>query len=319
LVPVLKICVVIPAYKVERQICSVIEQISPLAHAIYVVDDCCPNHSGKIVEQNCNDERITVLFHSENQGVGGAVKSGYERGLKDGMDIFVKIDGDGQMDPTLLSDLTHSISVGEADYVKGNRFYHLESLEQMPLVRKMGNAVLSLINKFTSGYWDTMDPTNGFTAIHRNALFHLPLQKINNRYFFESDMLFRLGTIRAVVKELPMSAIYAEEDSNLKVSAFALRFGPAYIKIFFKRIFYTYFLRDFNAASLEMVVGSILFLFGSIFGAKSWISASAGGELTSAGTVMLAAVPLIMGFQLLLSALHYDIGNVPDQPLQSRR
>jgi dolichol-phosphate mannosyltransferase len=316
---ILKICVVIPAFKVEKKICSVIEKIDSVIDMIYVIDDFCPNQSGKTVEQHCSDERVVVIYHSQNQGVGGAMKTGYERGIKDDMDIFVKIDGDGQMDPTLLPDFLRPIIAGEADYVKGNRFYHLESLEQMPPIRKVGNAILSLINKFTSGYWDIMAPTNGYTAIHRKALKHLPLTNISNRFFFESDMLFRLGTIRAVVKDIPMTAIYAEEVSNLSVSASALRFTPLYIKSFWKRIFYTYFLRDFNVASLEIVVGSLLFLFGFVFGASNWISASSGGEFTSAGTVMLAAVPLILGFQLLLSALHFDIGNVPNQPLQSKR
>jgi dolichol-phosphate mannosyltransferase len=161
-----------------------------------------------------------------------------------------------------------------------------------------------------------MDPTNGYTAIHRTALGLLPLEKISNRYFFESDMLFRLGTLRAVVRDIPMDAVYGDEESNLKVSDSLVKFVPLYIKSFWKRIFYTYYLRDFNVASLEMIVGTLLFGFGLIFGVNSWVNASSIGEFASTGTVMLAAVPLILGFQLLLSALHYDINNVARIPLQ---
>lgn len=312
----MKTCVIMPAYQVDAHILSVLEAISDDVDRIYVVDDCCPSGSGDLVESQCTDDRVIVLKNTTNLGVGGAVMAGYRQGLEDGMDIFVKIDGDGQMDPQLLPKFVAPIVQGEADYTKGNRFYFLASLEGMPTIRKLGNAMLSLINKFTSGYWDIMDPTNGYTAIHKTALEHLPLEKINNRYFFESDMLFRLGTLRAVVKDIPMDAVYGNEKSSLKISDTLVKFVPLYIKSFWKRIFYAYFLRDFNVASLEMIVGTLLFVFGLIFGASSWINASGVDEFASTGTVMLAAVPLIMGFQLLLSALHYDISNIARVPLQ---
>jgi len=313
----LKTCVVIPAFKVEKHILSVIGNIGDCVDRVYVVDDCCPNGSGKLVEDHCDDKRVVVLYNEENLGVGGAVKRGYLQGLADDMEVFVKIDGDGQMDPALLPKFTGPILRGKADYTKGNRFYMLESLVQMPLLRKFGNAGLSLVNKFTSGYWDIMDPTNGYTVIHRTALSLLPLNKISDRYFFESDMLFRLGTLKAVVTDIPMDAVYGTEESHLKISRAVFQFLPLYFRAFWKRIFYTYFLRDFNVASLEMFVGAILFLFGLVFGFTSWINSSNLGEFSSSGTVMLAAVPLIMGFQLLLSALHYDISNIARTPLQS--
>lgn len=312
----MKTCVIMPAYKVGAQLLSALEAIGDEVDRIYVVDDCCPGGSGDLVESQCTDDRVIVLKNATNLGVGGAVMAGYRQGLEDGMDIFVKIDGDGQMDPQLLPKFVAPILQGDADYTKGNRFYFLASLEGMPTIRKLGNAMLSLVNKFTSGYWDIMDPTNGYTAIHKTALEHLPLEKINNRYFFESDMLFRLGTLRAVVKDIPMDAVYGNEKSSLKISDTLVKFVPLYIKSFWKRIFYTYFLRDFNVASLEMIVGTLLFVFGLIFGTSSWINASSIDEFASTGSVMLAAVPLIMGFQLLLSALHFDISNIARVPLQ---
>jgi dolichol-phosphate mannosyltransferase len=311
----MKICAIIPAYKVREQIAGVIEKVPSNIDAIYVIDDCCPEQSGKFVESECKDDRLEVIIHDRNLGVGGALKTGYRHALKNDMDVCIKIDGDGQMNPELIPKFLKPIIDHRADYTKGNRFHRIESLETMPLVRKFGNACLSLINKFTSGYWNVMDPTNGFTAIHRTALESLPLDKINDRYFFESDMLFRLGTIRAVVKDIPMDAVYGDENSSLQIGRTVTEFLPLYFKAFWKRLFYTYFLRDFNAASLETVLGALLFVFGFAFGAYSWSTASASLEFASTGTVMLSVVPLIMGFQLLLSALHFDIENIPKDPL----
>lgn len=313
----LKTCVIIPAYKVQDHILSVINEVPSEIDAIYVVDDACPNQSGDVVSQSSTDPRVTVISHQTNKGVGGAMKTGYLQALKDKIDICVKIDGDGQMDPVLIHRFLSPILKGQADYTKGNRFHRIESLDSMPFIRKLGNACLSLVNKFTSGYWNIMDPTNGYTAVHRSALSALPLEKISDRYFFESDMLFRLGTVRAVVKDIPMDAVYGEEESGLKVGQTITEFIPLYFKAFWKRLFYTYFLRDFNAASLETVLGALLFIFGFGFGAYSWSASSANLEFASTGTVMLSVVPLIMGFQLLLSALHFDIENVPKEPLQS--
>jgi len=314
----MKICVIIPAFKVKEHIAAVIEKVPVDINSIYIVDDCCPEKSGTYVMSQNSDPRVEVLFHDENKGVGGAMKTGYLHALKNGNDVCIKLDGDGQMNPALIPKFLQPILDGNADYTKGNRFHSIESLESMPFTRKLGNACLSLINKFTSGYWNIMDPTNGFTAIHRSALEKLPLHKISNRYFFESDMLFRLGTIRAVVKDIPMDSVYGDEESNLKIGTTIREFIPLYFKAFWKRVFYTYFLRDFNAASLETVIGGSLFTFGLIFGIQSWITSSSQNELASTGTVMLSVVPLIMGFQLLLSALHFDIENVPTEPLQQQ-
>jgi dolichol-phosphate mannosyltransferase len=294
----------------------VIRHIPTSVSKIYVVDDCCPESSGKYVQENVEDLRVEVLFNDVNLGVGGALKTGYKKGLAEGFDIFIKIDGDGQMNPKLIPFFIDPIISKKADYTKGSRFHSLNSLEGMPTIRKLGNSILSLVNKFSSGYWDVMDPTNGFTAIHKTALGQLPLDKISNRYFFESDMLFRLGTIRAVVKDIPMDAVYADESSNLKVGEVIFEFVPLYVKAFFKRTMYCYFLRDFNVATLEMSIGFALFSFGITFGTWHWLTSAANNQFASTGTVMIASIPLILGFQLLLSALHFDIANIPRKPLQ---
>ena len=310
------IACVIPSYRVKHKILDVIAGIGSEVNKIYVVDDKCPEKSGLFVQQNCKDERVEVIFHEKNKGVGGAVKSGYRRALADNCDIVVKIDGDGQMDAKLIPLFLHPILIGEADYVKGNRFFNLASLSKMPGIRIIGNSLLSIINKFVNGYWNIMDPTNGFTAIHKTALSMLELDKIADTYFFESDMLFRLGTIRAVVYDLPMQAKYADEKSSLVISRILFQFPPKYIKRYFKRIFYSYFLRDFNAGTIELILGSALFVFGVIEGIYHWIQSVESNITATSGTVMLAALPTILGFQLLISGLQYDIRNLPMKPLQ---
>lgn len=305
------IAVVIPSYKVKRHILSVIEGIGPEVSSIYVVDDKCPEGSGDLVEAQCHDQRVVVVRNELNQGVGGAVMAGYRMAVSRGADVIVKIDGDGQMDPSLILSFVRPILDGEADYTKGNRFFNLDEIGNMPSVRLIGNALLSLMTKLSSGYWDIFDPTNGYTAIHANVARQLPYSKISKRYFFETDILFRLNTLRAVVQDVPMDAVYGDEVSNLKISKIIGEFLSKHARNFIKRIFYNYYLRDMSLASLELPLGIFSFLFGAVFGGWHWVMSSQAGAATPAGTVMLSALPIIMGMQLVLAFFSYDISSVP--------
>ena len=211
------VIVVIPCYRTSQQIMSVIAKIGAECNKIIVVDDGCPEKSGAMVERECTDERVTVIYNESNLGVGGAVLAGYRMALDYNADIVVKIDGDGQMEPSLIPKFLEPIVRHEADYTKGNRFYHIHALGNMPLLRLFGNAALSFITKLSSGYWSNFDPTNGYTAIHASLIPLLPPEKVSNDYFFESDMLFRLNLLQAKVVDIPMSAKYSSESSNLKV------------------------------------------------------------------------------------------------------
>ncbi|MFC1771759.1 glycosyltransferase family 2 protein [Pseudomonadota bacterium] len=312
------IAVVIPSYKVCDHILDVISQIGPEVSRIYVVDDCCPNGSGDFVKSNCRDERVVIIRNPENQGVGGAVMTGYIAAIADNMDIIVKIDGDGQMDPKLIMDFVAPIAAGEADYTKGNRFYYLEQIRSMPKMRLFGNAALSFMTKLSAGYWDLFDPTNGYTAIHRDVARRLPFEKISRRYFFETDMLFRLNTLRAVVVDIPMDAKYGDEVSNLKISNIVGEFFFKHIRNFVKRIFYNYYLRDMSLASIEMPIGMLMLLFGIVFGGYHWIYSLQTGSLTPIGTVMLSALSIIIGIQFILAFLAYDIFSVPRRPIHRK-
>lgn len=309
-----RIAVVMPSFKVRDHILGVIGRIGEEVDRIYVVDDACPEESGRYVEEKCQDARVTVIRHAENQGVGGAVMAGYAAAIKDGMDIIVKVDGDGQMDPRLIPDLVAPIVAGDADYTKGNRFFDLEKIHAMPKVRLFGNAMLSFMTKLSSGYWDLFDPTNGYTAIHGDVARHLPFRKISRGYFFETDMLFRLNTLRAVVVDIPMDAQYGNEVSNLKISRIIGTFLILHFRNFVKRIFYNYYLRDMSLASIELPVGCAMFLFGCVFGAYHWIHTVRIGTFSSSGTVMLSALPVLIGLQLLLSFIGHDVRSVPNRP-----
>lgn len=305
------ISVVLPCYKSADHVIGVLEQIPDFVNAIYCVDDGCPDKTREHIEKNCKDKRVKVLTHEVNQGVGGAMITGYKQALEDKTDIVVKLDSDAQMDPTIMEAFVAPIIEGKADYTKGNRFYNPEFLEGMPKVRIFGNAGLSFLNKFSTGYWQIFDPTNGYTAIHADVLRLLPLEKISKDFFFESDMLFRLGTLRAVVLDVPQKAIYGDEQSNLKISDALYFFAGKHIRNFLKRIVYSYFIRDFHVASIEWVLGPILLIFSIIFGISTWIESVQSFVEATPGTVMLAALPFIAGLQLTLSALHFDIQNQP--------
>ncbi len=312
------VAVVIPSYKVTRHILGVIEGIGLEVSRIYVVDDKCPDGSGAFVREHCRDPRVVVLEHAENQGVGGAVMTGYRAAIADGAKVMVKIDGDGQMDGALIPSFIAPILAGEADYTKGNRFFNLERLGAMPPMRLFGNAALSLMTKLSSGYWDLFDPTNGYTAIHADCARFLPFDKISKRYFFESDMLFRLNILGAVVADVPMDAVYGDEVSNLKISRVVTEFFTKHVRNFGKRIFYNYYLRNMSVASIELPLGILLTLFGTIYGLTHWIASAQDGVATPAGTVMLAALPVIMGVQLILAFISHDVASVPRRPLHKK-
>ncbi len=307
------IAVIIPSFNVKDQILGVLSGIGPEVGRIYVVDDACPQGTGKFVKENCADPRVDVLFNPKNLGVGGAVITGYKKALEDGCRIMVKLDGDGQMAPSLIPKMIDPIVRHAADYVKGNRFYDLYFLRKMPAIRRFGNSMVSFISKMSSGYWNIMDPANGFTAISASALKYLPLEKIDRGFFFESDMLFRLNTIRAVVWDFPIPAEYGDEKSNVRIYKILFQFPFKYLNCLFKRIFYTYFLRDFNIGSLELVLAFLFFSFGFIFGGIHWIESIKSLHPATAGTVLLAGLPVILGFQSFLAFLHYDVANIPEK------
>ena len=301
------IAIVIPCYKVSKHLPSVVDSIPVWIDKIYLVDDACPEKSvANLLELN-SDVRISGIFLQTNLGVGGAVKQGYRSCLNDGIDIVVRIDGDGQMDLEKLPKLLEPIISDGASFAKGNRFFNIEDLVRMPKRRLVGNLGLSFFSKFSTGYWDIFDPNNGYNAISGSTLSKLPLEKIDNRYFFESDLLFRLGLIGAKVIDVPMPAVYDQETSNLSILKSLFEFPYKHIKNLFKRIFYNYFLREFNLGSLELVLGTFLLTGGIISALFSWITGIQTGIPTSIGRQMLISMMILAGLQFSLGFLSYDM------------
>ncbi|MEZ0469286.1 glycosyltransferase family 2 protein [Luteimonas salinilitoris] len=310
-----RVAVVIPSYRVRSALLGVIDRIPSLVEQIHVVDDACPEGSGRHVQTHCTDPRVSVHFNAKNLGVGGATIEGYRAAMASGADIVIKMDGDGQMDAKALPQLIGPIVRGQADYTKGNRFYDLTQIGRMPWLRILGNAVLSFMTKLSSGYWDLFDPTNGYTAIHTRVLAGLPLEKLSRRYFFETDMLFRLNIIRAVVADVPMEARYGTETSNLRISRVLLDFGFKHVRNCCKRLFYNYFLRDMSLASVELLFGAVFLGLGFAMGLWFWVESARTGITASAGSVTLVALQIIVGLQLILGFLAYDIASVPRRVL----
>jgi dolichol-phosphate mannosyltransferase len=304
------IAVVIPMYRVEPYIQSVILSLPDWVSWIVVVDDASPDlSSAKVCE--LNDPRIHLVTHIKNKGVGGAMLSGFEKAFQLGACVAVKIDGDGQMNPQFLANMIEPIIAGQADYTKGNRFFHVVDIASMPISRRIGNLGLSFLTKVASGYWNVFDPTNGYVAVDKDIFLSLDTRFIHERYFFETSMLIELNLARGVVTEIAMPARYSGEVSSLSIRRVLFEFPYQLLRGFFRRLWLQYFVLDFSLGSLYLVVGIIMGLFGTAWGLYFWNKSNLTGIPASTGTVMIAVLPVILGFQLLLQAVAYDIQNVP--------
>jgi len=296
-----KIVVVVPAYNVEKQIGKAIRQLSESIDHIIIVDDCSKDSTLSEIRK-FNGDRIIILENKINQGVGGATKKGFKKGLELKGDIFVKYDGDGQMDPSKINDLIVPLFEGY-DYVKGNRFIHAKELTTMPKIRLFGNFILTFFTKLSSGYWNIFDPQNGFSALKREMLELLPLHQLANRYFFENDVLIHLNVLRARVKDIGIPAKYGHEKSSMNLFKIVLSFPWLLMKGFFYRVYHKYILYDFSIIGLFYILGFFLLSFGVTLGAFWWIKSITSGVIATTGTVMIAVLPIILGFQLFLQAI----------------
>ena len=306
------IAVVIPCYNVARHIEDVIRNLPPEVSHIITVNDCSTDETDKIFTalQRVN-KKIIYISHEENQGVGGAMITGYKKSLELNADITIKIDGDDQMDTSYIDKLIRPLKENKADFTKGNRFRDLSALRKMPVIRRFGNLGLSFLIKAASGYWNIFDPNNGFTAIKNETLKSVNFKKINKRYFFESSMLIELYHVNAVVLDVSMKARYGDEKSGLSVTRTFFEFPPRLFLAFIKRVTLKYFLYEFNIASLYLLFGFPLFMIGTIYGIVNFIKYTGANVPAPTGTVVIPTLLIILGFQLLLSAVNYDITNYP--------
>lgn len=306
------ISVVIPCYNVARHIETVVEQLPSNVRHIILVNDCSrDNTEEKLTELSKVNKKVIHLTHAQNQGVGGAMITGFRKSMQLESDITIKLDGDNQMDTAYISQLLQPLCDLTADYAKGNRFRDFTALKQMPVARRVGNLGLSFCIKAASGYWNVFDPSNGYVAITNKALKEINLDKIHKRFFFESSMLIELYYIDAVVKEVPMRARYGDEVSSLSISKTLVEFPPKLLLAFIKRVVLKYFLFDFNIASIYILFGLPLFFTGVVYGGLKWIEYSSNNIPAPTGTVVIPTLLITLGFQLLLSASYFDLNNYP--------
>lgn len=309
------IAVIIPAYKVEKHINTVIMNIPPFVKSIIVVDDGSPDLTGSILKK-ISDPRLIILTHEQNRGVGAAMITGYDHAVAIGADILVKMDGDDQMDPDKLSDLIFPIVHQEADFTKGNRFLHQTQLQSMPLTRRIGNWGLTFMVKAASGYWQIFDPTNGYTAMHRCVWHNINKTRIARDYFFESSLLTEMRYINAVVEDVYIPARYQEEVSSMSIWKVLFSFPLRLLKATVRRFIYQYYLYNFSFGSLALILGMLFILFGFVWGIVYWRESQITGIPATTGTVLIAVLPIILGVQLLLQAISQDMAEIPRKPLQ---
>jgi dolichol-phosphate mannosyltransferase len=307
----LRVWAVVPAFRAGRTIARVVENALAQVDTVVIVDDACPEGTGDVVAAAfVGDERVQVIRQPRNTGVGGATKTGFAHAMDSGADVVIKLDADDQMDSAYIPFMVELLeNYPYLALVKGNRFGSTAVLRRMPLPRLIGNSGLSFLVKLTSGYWNVIDPTNGYIACRTDALRDLDIARLADRYFFEIDLLCALGLRRAAIAELEMEPIYAGEHSSLSVVRTLLSFPAPLFARFVRRLFVQYVLADINVATLYAALGVPLFLGGAVFGAVQWQLSAATAIPRTSGTVVLALLLFIVGFQLVLQAIAFDVAD----------
>ena len=308
-----KVAVVVPTHNEEKLIEKMITTIPEYVDKIIVVDDASTDNSINIIKtlEKKFKNKVILIEHKKNKGVGGTIKTGYSKALDLDMEIAVVMAGDAQMDPDELPKLLDPIVDGKADYTKGNRLEHQEKLK-MPKIRRFGNSMLTLLTKIASGYWKIIDPQNGYTAISKKALEEMEFDNIYDGYGCPNDILIELNIRNMKVMDIEMPPIYNEEKSGIKLRKYSFRLSWLLLKGFFRRINAKYGGLHFHPLWLFYIGGIILFLFGFIFSIYIlYYKFFIGGGL-SAGSVLLPVLCLIMGYLSILFAFLFDMGENKD-------
>lgn len=304
-----RIAVVVPAYREEALIGRTIAGIPDFVDHIVVVDDASPDDTAAVAGAQ-PDPRVEVIRLPVNQGVGGAILTGHARALELGADIMVVMAGDDQMDPAQLPRLLAPILDEGYGFTKGNRFYSQLSLAGMPAYRVAGNMALTFLTKAASGYWNTVDPQNGYTAITAEALRLVPMHRVSRRYEFENDLLIWLNIAGVRAKDVNIPARYGLERSTIRLHSFLPRVLWLLFRGFWRRMWFRYTLWVFSPIALLLYAGILLLSIGIAIGLWATVAA-VHGESPTAGTAVLAMVPFLTGFVLLVQAFVLDILATP--------
>ncbi len=302
----MKLVAVVPCYKSAKIAPLVVRDIINYVDMVICIDDKCPEKTGLAIENSIKSEKLKVIYQIKNKGVGGATKTGIRYAQKIKASIIIKIDSDGQMDPSNIPSLVEPIINKNSEFCKGNRFRNINVLTSMPKIRLLGNIALSFITKISTGYWELFDPTNGFIAINAEILNRIQYEKADDRYFFESDLLFRCGLCDISISEISIPTIYKNEKSDLNPLLEFFRYNIMHLIIFIKRVIYQYFLLDFNPGSLSILFSFISVSFTLIAGMRSILYYRNLGIESPLGVQILFLASSIISVQLILSFLYYD-------------
>jgi glycosyltransferase involved in cell wall biosynthesis len=306
-----RLAVVVPAHDEEDLIAGTLAGVPEFVDRIYVIDDHSADETAKRA-QGAGDPRVEVISHAENEGVGAAIVTGYRRALAEGIDVTCVMAADGQMDPADLERIATPVALGEVDYAKANRLFTGQAWQLMPRHRYLGNAVLSMLTKIASGYWHVADSQSGYTAISRELLEHLDLDRVYPRYGFPNDMLVHLNVWNARVRDIPSRPIYGVgERSEIKLRRVVPTIAWLLFKGFLWRLREKYVIRDFHPLVFFYVLGILLTLAGLVLGAVETVLRLMGNELTTP-TVVLVALLLISGSQFTLFAMWFDMESNKD-------
>jgi glycosyltransferase involved in cell wall biosynthesis len=302
--------VVLPAYNEERQIDKVLETMPRYVDHIVVVDDGSTDATLERLRawEERMGPRLTVIAQPKNQGVGKAVAAGYRCSLELGVDVIALMAGDGQTDPDDLALIIEPVVSGKADYSKGNRLFTGEAWRKTPAVRYLGNAFLSMLTKIASGYWHVADSQSGFTAISRQALMSLDLDRIYPSYGYPNDLLIQLNVRNIRVADVPVHPRYGVgEKSSMNVAKVIPRVSFLLWRGFINRLFVKYVIKDFHPLVFFYFFGTLFLIAGTILG----VVYSALRLITGAGiptaTIVLVAILLNGGLQFLLFAMWFDM------------
>ncbi len=302
--------VIVPALNEAAHVGDVVRRMPDYIDRIIVVDDHSTDGTAEAAEA-VGDPRVIVLRNRTNHGVGGATLLGMAEAAREGAELLVKVDGDGQMDPRQIHLLLEPLVRDGYDYAKANRFLDSGALRQMPRARLLGNFALTFLTKLASGYWHIFDPQNGFLAIRTEAFQRLPSDHLARGFFFENDMLIHLNIESCRVKDVPLPAIYGQEESSLRIRQILVTFPLLLLRGFTIRIWEKYLLRDFSPIAIFWLLGIPPMLFGLLFGAWHWTLSFLSGKPASTGTIMLSVLPFLMGFELVLQAVILEIRETP--------
>ena len=305
-----RVAAILPCYNEEKLIGKTIETMPKFVDHIIAVDDKSTDKTWKVIQAIAKKNKKVIPVHLEvNQGIGGAYINGFKEALGKNADLIFTMAGDAQCNQDFMPNMIDTLLDNNLDYVKANRFVHLEELKQMPAFRRVGNTIITILTKFSSGYYSIFDSQNGYGVFTRKALEKLPFSHIGRRYDYENTLLIALSIMGAKIKDEPVPAIYGDEVSTIPVFKTTLRALKVVWLGFWKRMYNKYILINFHPIALFLLSGILLFLIGLGFGVFLAADRILFGTSPSTGTVMLSVLPIILGFQLLLTAITMDMNN----------